>query len=52
MNWEEPQVKERPVQPRFRSDICTDHWLNIIIYGQCWRHNEDGSLKSTFTKQI
>jgi hypothetical protein len=33
------------------SDHCRDHWENIAYFGQCWKHNPDGSLKSTFTKK-
>lgn len=34
------------------TDVCPEHWNNIIIFGLCWRHNADGSLKSTFTKKV
>jgi hypothetical protein len=34
------------------TELCPEHYTNMIIYGKCWRHNADGSLKSTFTKKV
>jgi hypothetical protein len=47
-----PRVNGPSANIRFASDICPEHWNNIIIFGLCWRHNADGSLKSTFTKKV
>ncbi len=48
-----PVLKElhRNLSKPLITEICPEHWHNIVIFGQCWRHNEDGSLKSTFTKR-
>lgn len=40
----------RPMKPVFNLANCPEHWTNILVFGSCWRHNPDGSLKSTFTK--
>jgi hypothetical protein len=49
-----PAMKElhRSLAKPLITDICPEHWENVIIFGQCWRHNEDGSLKSVFTEAV
>jgi hypothetical protein len=49
-----PAMKElhRNTSQPLITDKCPEHWDNVIIFGQCWRHNPDGSLKSTFTKSV
>lgn len=29
---------------------CPDHWTNKLLFGHCWRHNADGSIKKLFVK--
>jgi hypothetical protein len=32
------------------SAFCPEHWQNIAIFGHCWKHNTDGTMKSLFAK--
>ena len=45
-----PRVKGPNTSTHFRSDHCPDHWQNISIFGHCWKHNADGSLKPLFAQ--
>ena len=33
-----------------RTIFCPEHFENVIIFGECWKHNADGSMRSLVTK--
>lgn len=41
----------RDLQQPIRGN-CVDHWQNIIYFGSCWKHNADGSLKSSMYQRV
>ena len=43
-----PNVKGPNTNLRNASDVCSDHWSNTVIFGKCWKHNPDGTLKRLF----
>jgi len=39
--------------PQFLSANCPDHWENIILWGRCWKHDEEKreeALKAKWAK--
>jgi hypothetical protein len=45
-----PRVKAPNAHTPLPAAFCPEHWDNVIIFGGCWKHNTDGSMKSLVTK--
>ena len=43
---------DRATSKPLTQTFCPDHWENIILFGKCWKHEEDGSLKRLFAKKV